>query len=298
MLFQGEKMVFFKRPQYILSWNGKTLNLGKKTLIMGVLNVTPDSFSDGGEFFDADRALDQAEHMVALGADIIDIGGESTRPFSDSISEEEEIKRIIPIISKLASRKDVLISVDTYKSRVAERALDAGATIINDVSALRFDPKMVQIAAKRGVPVILMHMLGTPKTMQESPHYDAVIGEIISFLEQRIKYAVDNGIKRELIIVDPGIGFGKTVTHNLLIIRGLRAFHTLECPLMIGASRKRFIGKILGQENPHEREIGTGAVTCLSIVGGVHIIRVHNVEHNLQVTRITEAILGAKSHSA
>ena len=284
-------MFLVKRPEYSLECGGNTLELGKRTLIMGVLNVTPDSFSDGGVYLSPDKALERARRMVEEGADIIDIGGESTRPFSDPVDEEEEKRRVIPIIEKLSSEIQVPISIDTCKSSVARRAIEAGASMVNDVSSLRFDPEMAEVVAESGVPLILMHMLGTPKTMQKDPHYDAVVGEIISFLQQRIEYATSRGIKREQIVVDPGIGFGKTVQHNLMILKDLPAFHTLNRPLLIGASRKSFIGIILDLENPMDREVGTGAVTCAAILAGAHIIRVHNVTHNIQVAKMADAIL-------
>ncbi len=286
-------MFMYNRPRYQLKCGDRILTLGERTLIMGILNVTPDSFSDGGMFLSPEKALHQAKRLIEEGADIIDVGGESTRPFSDSVSEEEEKRRVIPIIEKLAAEVDIPISIDTCKSGVARRALEAGATIINDVSALRFDPTMGEVAAESGAPVILMHMLGTPKTMQKNPHYDAVIAEIISFLQERIAYTTRCGVRREQIVVDPGIGFGKTVDHNLSILKHLAAFHTLNCPLLLGASRKTFIGMILEKEDPLEREIGTGSVTCAAILAGVHIVRVHNVSHNVEVATIADAILRA-----
>ncbi len=291
-------MCFTKRPEYVLELASGSLILGKQTLITGVLNVTPDSFSDGGTFYDPSKAIDQAQRMVEEGADILDIGGESTRPFSDPVPVDEEIKRVVPIIEELAKSITVPISIDTCKAEVARRALDSGASIINDVSAFRFDPEMAGVAAEHDVPVVLMHMLGTPKTMQQNPQYAAVVGEIVSFLERRIRYAVEYGVKREKIIIDPGIGFGKNVTHNLLILQNLHAFHILNCPLLIGASRKMFIGKVLGKENPLDREVGTGAVTCASVLGGAHIIRVHNVAHNVEVARMADAILNATDKEA
>ncbi len=283
-------MCVVERPRFELQCGENKLCLGQRTLIMGILNVTPDSFSDGGMFISPDRALEQAEKMVRAGVDIIDIGGESTRPFSDPVEEDEEKRRVIPLIEKLASKVKVPISVDTCKSGVARRAIEAGATIINDVSALRFDPKMAEVAAETGTPVILMHMLGTPKTMQKNPYYDAIIAEIITFLQERIEYATSKGVKREQIIVDPGIGFGKTVEHNLLIIKYLSFFHMLNRPVMIGASRKFFIGQVLEKENPLDREVGTGAVTCAAVLAGAHIVRVHNVRHNVEVAKMADAI--------
>ncbi|SFM44278.1 dihydropteroate synthase [Thermodesulforhabdus norvegica] len=280
-----------ERPRYTLNLpKNRRMELGPRTLVMGILNVTPDSFSDGGLFLDPDKAVRHAREMIEAGADILDIGGESTRPFSDPVPLEEELRRTIPVIRAIREFTDIPISIDTTKAEVARQALDAGADIINDVSALRFDPEMAEVAAERNVPVILMHMLGTPKTMQENPTYRSVVSEIIAFLDSRIEYAISKGIKFENIIVDPGIGFGKTVNHNLQIIRNLDAFHSLERPILLGASRKRFIGAILGTP-PEDRETGLAAVNTYAITSGVHILRVHDVRFHLQVVRMTESIM-------
>jgi dihydropteroate synthase len=256
---------------------------------MGVVNVTPDSFSDGGKFYEIDRAVERARELINAGADIIDIGGESTRPFSDPIPLEEELKRTIPVIEAIRDFSDIPISIDTTKAEVARRALAAGADMVNDVSALRFDPEMVKVVAEHGVPVVLMHMLGTPKTMQQKPHYDCLFGEILTFLQERIQFAVKGGVSREQIIIDPGIGFGKTVTHNLRLIRDLDVFNILERPILLGLSRKRFIGAILNRP-VEERELGTAVANTIGIMAGAHIVRVHDVAFQIDAIRMADAI--------
>jgi dihydropteroate synthase len=268
---------------------GKALELGRRTLIMGILNITPDSFSDGGRFADYERALAQAFELISAGADILDVGGESTRPGSDPVPLPVELERVIPVIRAVRESSDIPISIDTNKSEVALQSLAAGADIINDVSSLRFDPAMVRVAAESGAPVIMMHMLGAPRTMQVNPVYESVISEIIAFLEQRVKFAVQNGIERSQIIVDPGIGFGKTVTHNLNIIRDLDRFSCMDRPIMLGASRKRFIGKILGRPEG-ERELGTAVVNGFGIAAGAHILRVHDVAFHREAVGMAEAV--------
>ncbi|MBU0986205.1 MAG: dihydropteroate synthase [Proteobacteria bacterium] len=282
---------------YTLAWGKHRLVFGKQTRIMGVLNVTPDSFSDGGKFFTFDDAVAQGEKMWADGADILDIGGESTRPFSDPVSAQEEIRRVVPVIEKLAARISIPISIDTTKALVAERALEAGASIINDVSSLRLDAKMADIAAKHDVPLILMHMLGTPKTMQVAPAYDDLVGEIKAFFENAIDHAVQKGISKSKIIIDPGIGFGKTVEHNLALIRRLGEFGTLDVPVMIGPSRKAFIRKILKDKTHADIqpdlpvvEVGTQAAVAASILNGAHMVRVHNVANTHATVKIIDAI--------
>jgi len=268
---------------------GKELKLGDRTYVMGVVNVTPDSFSDGGKFYEIDRAVERARELINAGADIIDIGGESTRPFSDPIPLEEELKRTIPVIEAIRDFSDIPISIDTTKAEVARRALAAGADMVNDVSALRFDPEMVKVVAEHGVPVVLMHMLGTPKTMQQNPHYDCLFGEILTFLQERIQFAVKGGVSREQIIIDPGIGFGKTVTHNLRLIRDLDVFNILERPILLGLSRKRFIGAILNRP-VEERELGTAVANTIGIMAGAHIVRVHDVAFQIDAIRMADAI--------
>ncbi len=268
---------------------GRSVTLGERTLVMGILNLTPDSFSDGGTFVDPHRAVEGAQAMITAGADIVDIGGESTRPFSDPVPLEEELRRTIPVIKAIRMHTDIPLSIDTMKAEVARQAIEAGADIVNDVSALRFDPEMAPLVATMNVPVILMHMQGTPKTMQEHPHYDCLFGEIIAFLQERIYYATSQGIAREQIVVDPGIGFGKTVTHNLQLIRGLHTLSALERPILLGVSRKRFIGTILDRP-VGEREIGTAVANTVGIMAGAHIVRVHDVAFHVQAVRMADAL--------
>jgi dihydropteroate synthase len=256
---------------------------------MGVLNVTPDSFSDGGLYFQRDRAIEQGRAMAKDGADIIDVGGESTRPYSEKISLDEELDRVIPVIETLSRELHIPISIDTYKAEVARQALQAGASMINDISALRFDSDMISVAAEAGVPVILMHMKGTPTSMQEDPTYDNLIQEIVDFLRDAIDRAAQGGIKRDMIIVDPGIGFGKSFDHNLMILGELSRFGVLERPLLIGSSNKTFIGHILDRE-PHERDTGTMATVAAAVMNGAHIVRVHNVKMSVETVRIIDAI--------
>ncbi|MGC8490616.1 MAG: dihydropteroate synthase [Syntrophobacteraceae bacterium] len=277
------------RKRYRIKLRDRVLELGERTLIMGILNITPDSFSDGGRFDDYDRALAHAFEMISAGADILDIGGESTRPGSAPAPVELELERVIPIIREVRKKSDIPISIDTTKAEVARKALEAGADIINDVSSLQFDPDMVGIAARSGAPLILMHMLGIPKTMQVDPFYQSVLSEIIAFLEERMRYALANGVERSQIIVDPGIGFGKTVTHNLTIIRDLDTFSCMDRPLLLAASRKRFLGAILGRPEM-ERELGTAIVNAFGVAGGAHILRVHDVAFHREAIRVAEAV--------
>jgi dihydropteroate synthase len=287
---------------YSLAWGKHRLDFGKRTFIMGVLNVTPDSFSDGGKFFTLDDAIAQGYKLFEDGADILDIGGESTRPFSNPVSEEEEILRVVPVIETLSKRIPIPISIDTTKAGVAEQAIKAGASMINDVSSLSFDPKMANVAVDYGAPVILMHMLGNPKTMQIEPFYDDIIGEIKTFLENAIDRAENKGISRLKIIIDPGIGFGKTVGHNLLLIQRLHEFKTLKVPIMIGTSRKAFIRNILKDNAAQEInadsvmvEGGTQASVAAAILNGAHIIRVHDVANTRVTVKIIDAIKNAQN---
>jgi dihydropteroate synthase len=268
-----------------------SINFGERTLIMGILNVTPDSFSDGGSFMGKEAVAAQVKNMLSHNkVDIIDVGGESSRPFSEPVSVAEELKRVIPTIQAIRLiDQTVPVSVDTTKAEVAQKAIAAGANIINDISALRFDPEMIKVALKNNVPVIIMHMKGTPKDMQDEPHYESVVPEIMSFLEERIAWAEEKGLARERIIVDPGIGFGKTIRHNLLILKNVTEFKKLGCPVLIGHSRKAFIGKILDLESD-ERDSATASVSAYCTTKGVDIIRVHNVEINAQAIRMAEAI--------
>ncbi len=277
-----------------------------RTLVMGVLNVTPDSFSDGGKFVDVERAVAHAQAMLKAGADIIDIGGESTRPGAEPVSADEEVRRVLPVVERLAGIRNSLnrnssssgsrianfdfdISVDTTKAVVAERALAAGARIVNDISALRFDERMVEVVCEYGAGVVLMHMQGTPATMQAAPRYDDVVREVREFLAERIEFAVERGVQRSQIAVDPGIGFGKTVEHNLQLLARLEQLRALGCPIVVGASRKSFIGKILGRETP-ERLAGSLAVAAWSVTRGANVVRAHDVAETADVVRMVEAI--------
>lgn len=262
----------------------------RRPLVMGVLNVTPDSFSDGGKYLSADSAVEHARKMIDQGAQIIDIGGESSRPGSEPVSPAEQIRRICPVIDRLRGLPAVL-SVDTTSAGVAEAALAAGATMLNDISAGRDDPQMLPLAAQRRCPIILMHMQGNPKTMQQSPHYQDVVGEIMGFLEQQLITAGIHGVEGGKILLDPGIGFGKTTAHNLEILRELRVFTTLGSPLVIGTSRKRFIGEILGQSEPQQRIWGSAATIAWGLANGAGIVRVHDVEPIALVVRMIDAII-------
>ncbi len=255
------------------------LNNEKKIKIMGILNLTPDSFSDGGKFNEIDKALYHVSNMIDEGADIIDVGGESSRPGSDGISTEEEIDRVIPIIKKIKSEFDIIVSIDTVKSVVAEIAVsECHVDIINDISALSNDKKMVSIVSKFNIPIVLMHRKGISKTMQEKPFYNDVIGEISQFFEERIIFALDNGIKKKNIILDPGIGFGKRLEDNINIIKNLAKFEKYNLPILMGLSRKRFLGEITNEENPEKREIETAIANLISIKNGASILRVHNIK--------------------
>ena len=260
--------------------------------IMGILNVTPDSFSDGGRFVTQGSVLAQVAAMVEAGADIIDVGGESTRPFAEPVSIDEELRRVIDATVTIRNYNPIPISIDTTKALVAREALAAGADIINDISALSFDPEMIALVQATDVPVIIMHMKGTPRNMQKNPVYEDVVTEITAFLEERLQWAENLGVERERFIVDPGLGFGKTVSHNLQIVKRLREFTSLGCPLLLGHSRKSFIGTVLGRE-VDDREIGTAAVSVLAAQNGVAILRVHDVATTVQVVRMTEAVMTA-----
>ncbi|MFP4201842.1 MAG: dihydropteroate synthase [Candidatus Acetothermia bacterium] len=257
----------------------------REVLIMGILNVTPDSFSDGGEFLEQDRAVGRALEMEKNGADIIDIGGESTRPGAEKVSLEEELSRTVPVIEEIRKATDVPISIDTYKGEVAEKALDAGADIVNDISALRFDPDLRDVVAERDVPVVLMHMQGTPRTMQENPTYEDPVEEIIRFLKERIEGAVAGGVDRDKVIIDPGIGFGKRLEHNYEILRRLEEFERLDQPLLLGTSRKSFIGETLDLAT-EERVEGTIASNVIGILKGAKVLRVHDVSEMYRAKQV------------
>jgi dihydropteroate synthase len=277
------------KTHYSIRCRNKTFTLGKRTLLMGVLNVTPDSFSDGGLYFDKEKAIAHGLRMVEEGADFIDIGGESTKPGSKPIGLEEELRRVIPVIEFLTKEVDVPISIDTYKSTVAERAIEAGAEMINDISGLHFDPDLGQVAAKEDVPLILMHIRGTPETMQKDVHYDSLFSEILQYLKDSIQRAESAGLDPQQIIIDPGIGFGKTLVDNLLIIKNLSEFRILGKPILLGTSRKSFIGKILNVE-ANERLEGTLSSIAICVLNGAHIIRCHDLLQAKKAIAVADAI--------
>ena len=259
--------------------------------VMGILNVTRDSFSDGGRFLDASEAVEHALRMAEEGADIIDVGGESTRPGSEPVPPDEQARRILPVIERIASQSAVPISVDTSSADVARKALDAGAGIVNDITALRGDPALAPLVAERGVPLALMHMLGAPRDMQKNPVYDDVVSDVAGFLEERVEFAVSRGIERDQIVVDPGFGFGKTLAHNLALLRRLDEFHALGRPVLVGTSRKSMIGAILGRPTD-ERLFGSLATVAAAVERGAAIVRVHDVRPAVDVVRVMAAILG------
>ncbi|MDD5759281.1 MAG: dihydropteroate synthase [Desulfobulbaceae bacterium] len=276
-----------------LTFRNHNLDLSSRVHIMGILNVTPDSFSDGGQFTSEKAVLQAAERMITDGADIIDIGGESTRPYAQPVPVAEELRRVIPAISALRQRHSIPISIDTSKAEVAERALDAGADIINDISAMRFDTAMVDLAAKRQCPVVIMHMQGTPADMQIRPKYTDVISETIDFFKERLQSLVSQGINRQKIILDPGIGFGKTLGHNLAILNRAAEYQTLACPILIGHSRKSFLATLLGQ-SLIDRDLPTAIISGLLAQRQVAILRVHDVLGTAQALRLSEAIAQAR----
>jgi dihydropteroate synthase len=269
-----------------------TLTGGPAPVVVGILNVTPDSFSDGGNFLDSEAAAEHAAAMLDEGADILDVGGESTRPGSDPVSQTEEIRRVVPVVERIRSvRPEAVISVDTYRSGTATAALEAGASLVNDVTALRGDPRMVSVIVEAECPVILMHMQGEPKTMQEEPHYQNVVREVRDFLAERAEYAVAAGVRPEDVILDPGIGFGKRLEHNLDLLRNLDALVDLGFPVLIGASRKSFIEKITGVQEARDRVSGTVATTVLAYERGATFFRVHDVRANREALAVAEAVL-------
>lgn len=273
-----------------LKWKDFSFDFSARTYIMGILNVTPDSFSDGGVFLNKDDAVKQALRMQDEGADMIDIGGESTRPGAGRVPAKEEIKRVVPVIEALSGKVKVPLSIDTYKAPVADAALSAGASIINDISGLRFDPKMPKTAARHKVPVIIMHIKGTPENMQKAPSYKALVPEIVDYMHESIDIARRAGIPDDMIIIDPGIGFGKTVEHNLEIIKRLNEFAGFEKPVLLGHSRKSFIGSVLGGLPVTERLEGTAAAAAIGIFNGANIIRVHDVKEMSRVARMADAV--------
>lgn len=282
----------YEKKDFILRAGKYKIDLGKRAHIMGIVNVTPDSFSDGGMFFDREYAVGHALRMESQGADMIDVGGESTRPGAKPVSVKEECRRVIPVIKALAKRLRVPVSVDTSKSEVARRALDAGAVIINDVTGLKRDRRIAKLAAGYKAAVVLMHMKGTPRTMQKDPRYGDLMAEVMAGLRQSIKVATDAGISDDRIVVDPGIGFGKNAGHNLEILKRLPELRSLGYPVMVGPSRKSFIGKITGATESG-RAFGTAAAVAIAVANGADIVRVHDVREMRQVVQITEAVSDA-----
>ena len=274
----------------IESFQDWCLNPKRETLVMGIVNVTPDSFSDGGKFFSPEVAISHASKLITQGADIIDIGGESTRPGAEQVSESEELKRVIPVIEKIRTdNPTILISIDTTKASVAKHAVEAGADIINDVSGLSFDNNMIGIVESFNIPVVIMHMKGNPQNMQLNPEYKDIVNEILDFFKIKIKIAIQSGINRSMIILDPGIGFGKTVEHNFELLSRLNEFNVLELPIMIGPSRKSFIGITLDLP-PEDRLEGTAAAVSAGVMNGASIVRVHDVKSMKRVVRIIEKV--------
>jgi dihydropteroate synthase len=273
---------------YVETRHGK-IDFSRRTAIMGIINVTPDSFYDGGQRLKASRAIADGVAMVEAGAEILDVGGESTRPGARPVSQDEEVARVLPVVSGLRREVQVPISIDTYKSGVARRSLDSGADIVNDISALRFDPAMVSLVADAKIPIVLMHMQGKPQTMQTEPRYNDVVREVRDFLAAQLYEAMDGGIAAERIILDPGIGFGKTLEHNLQLLRGLPVLAALGQPLLVGVSRKAFIGKILDVD-PDQRLEGSLAAAVAAVLAGASILRVHDVAETRRAARIADAI--------
>ncbi|MGA2511429.1 MAG: dihydropteroate synthase [Candidatus Acidiferrales bacterium] len=285
----------FRRKIFRLKLPSRTLVLGERTLVMGVLNITPDSFSDGGKYLDSEEAVARALEIERAGADILDIGGESTRPGSQGTRAEEELRRIMPVLRKLRGHLKIPISVDTSKSEVAEAAAGAGAEILNDVTALRVDPRLAEVARRRKMPLILMHMRGEPRTMQKKPFARDVVRDVAAGLRRAVAEARRAGVAKSQIVVDPGIGFGKSAEQNYELLARLPELARLGFPLLVGTSRKGFIGKVLGGAPEGERLWGTAATVAASILGGAHIVRVHDVAELVQVARVTDAVLNPAS---
>ncbi len=273
----------------IVEWPGGRLDFSSGCIVMGILNVTLDSFSDGGLYLDADRAIERGIQIAAEGAAVIDIGAESTRPGAEPVSADTQIKRVVPVIETLVKKVDIPISIDSYNFEVAEAALKAGAAIINDITAFA-DERMAALASEKNVPVVMMHMQGTPATMQIEPKYEDVVEDVLRFLLKRAKYAEDYGIPQERIFIDPGIGFGKTSEHNLALLRNIDRFVTSGYRVLVGTSRKKFIGAITGRENPAERVFGTAATVALCATKGVSIVRVHDVTEMVDVVKVVNSL--------
>ncbi len=298
-----EQWVNIHKKFFKINYKGKFIDLGQKTAIMGILNITPNSFYDGGKYLNLSDAVKRAEKMLEDGADIIDIGGESTRPGAEPVPEEEEIERVIPVIKELRKQlgDKFLISIDTYKSKVAKMALDEGADIVNDISGLGFDKNMVKVIAEYDCPVVINHIKGKPQNMQKKVYYSDVVAEIIDYFERRIEYALENGVRKDRLIIDVGIGFGKYVEHNIEIIKRLREFKVLGLPQLIGISRKSFIGAILknfmkgnNEYPPEDRLFGTLGATAYAVFNGAHIIRTHDVRETKEFLILIDTIRGYK----
>lgn len=272
----------------VINFKNKTLDFGKNIYIMGIINITPDSFSDGGEYNTIDKALFRVEEMIKDGASIIDVGGESTRPFSEEVSEQEEIDRVIPVIEKINSNFNTIISIDTYKSKVAELAIENGAEIINDISGFTFDENMINVVKKYDVTSVVMHIKGKPKDMQNNPVYNDVVLEIYDFFKQRINFCKSNNLNK--IIIDPGFGFGKSLEHNYILLKNLNMFTEFGYPILVGISRKSMIGKVVDIP-PKERVAGTVALNTIAILNGAKILRVHDVKEAYQGIMVTKKYL-------
>ncbi len=280
------------KSEFVFKFGDRELSLKNKFLIMGILNVTPDSFSDGGDYFDTDKALKRTEEMIEEGADIIDIGGESTRPFSDPVGLEEELNRVLPVVEAIKSEfLGVVLSVDTYKSKVAQEALDRGVEIVNDISGLDFDDKLIEVLANSNCGIIEMHIKGTPKNMQRDPYYDDVVSEINEKFGEILSKLRGAGVDENRVVLDPGIGFGKRFEHNLEILNNIEAFKVWGRPILIGTSKKSFIGGVLGIDNPKDRLFGTIASNVFAYTKGAHIFRVHDVKAHKEALKLAEAIL-------
>ena len=286
----SELLKNFKKDKFVLSFKDKKMDLARKVAVMGILNLTPDSFYNGGKYTTESRALRRVEKMLKEGADLIDVGGESTRPGAKEVDLEEEIRRVIPVISKIRELFEIPVSIDTYKAKVVKEALEAGVDMVNDISGLRFDAQLKEVVARSGVPVVLMHIKGTPRDMQNNPRYGSLMGEIISYLSESIRLAQKAGIDLEKIIVDPGIGFGKTSEHNLQILSHLGELRSLGRPILIGVSRKSFIGAVL-KLPLEERLEGSLAAASLAVMQGVKIIRTHDVKPTRRAVDLTQAII-------
>lgn len=276
--------------QEALVIRNKSFIWGKQTYLMGVLNITPDSFSDGGDYNNLEEALQRAWALVEAGADILDIGGQSTRPGAKQISLEEELERVIPIIKRIRKNLNIPISVDTTRAEIAQQAVRAGADIVNDISGGTFDGDMLTTVAELEVPIILMHIRGTPETMQHKIDYEDLVGEIIAVLRERLAAAEKAGIARSRLLIDPGIGFGKTAAQNIELLRQLHQFQRLGVPILVGTSRKSFIGKIINQDDPKQRVWGTASTCCAAISQGADILRVHDLPQMWEVSKVADAI--------